>query len=187
MQAADGKNVVDVPEGVSLPRDTRQAENAARIVKLMEEQGLEGGDAVVACFAKPSPVVACTGLRMGHHWEEVGSSSGRCLVADTHHCPSHVAANASQRSIAAVVPATVSHLIVSSTVNVPAGIPAATAASQTVVNKPRPATMSPAELASLAAARSPCMTSEMLVVMPQEGQGRPVSACMAQGGKPSCR
>jgi hypothetical protein len=40
MQAADGKNVVDVPEGVSVPHDTRRAENAARIVKLMEEQGL---------------------------------------------------------------------------------------------------------------------------------------------------
>jgi hypothetical protein len=73
MQAADGKNGVDVPKGLSVPHDTRQAENAARIVKLMEEQGL--ADPYIRLTEKPEKVSRwCS-----RHWLKAGErkSGGR--------------------------------------------------------------------------------------------------------------
>ena len=95
--------------------------------------------------------------------------------------------SANQRIVATAIPVMVIALTTSLAVNRPGGTPVATNKNHIVPKIPINATMQPAQLVCQAACGLPCISNEIVVVMPQEGHEIPVSVLSVQGGRPSCR
>ena len=90
--------------------------------------------------------------------------------------------------MATATPPSASHSIVRSTVHRPGVTPAtAITTSHATATAAMAPTITPAQFTRHAEARSPCITSDRLVVMPHAGQGSPESVWKWQGGSPSCR